>query len=452
MRYHKNRLIVFATFVTLFNLLSAEQVNREAKSDTLTMARKNKNAVVQAVGIDFGIWGYNRYLAKEPWAKISIQSFRNNIEHDWVMDEDSFDVNQFGHPYQGSLVFTAARAQGLTFWQSVPYPVFSSFIWEIGLETEYPSINDMITTPLSGITYGEITHRLSLLILNENPGRSGEFLAFLINPSQGLNRLFGNDNRRQSLPGKDYNGGISLGGGSFLLDKNSLLFPRQFLRFHILYGNPFDKKLKQPFDYFTFVGIVNFGQRELVHEVYSSGLLKRLWTVNRSNYSRMTGIFKNYDYMNHDDFKVSSTSIGMGMIQSFSFASGISLNNEISSSFIILGSAGDTSDEGNNPRDYLYGPGLSGKLVFILEDQQRWKVYLRLKRYLIYNSEDLTLSKYENVNLLKTGLQIHTWNSISVGGEYRIAMRQSVGNVTVNEFQKDSILRLYLIYNFGTIS
>lgn len=452
MYYRQNRLMLVTTFIVIINLLSAEQTNLKAKSDTLTLSQKKRNATVQAVGIDFSIWGYNRYIAKESWAKISIQSFRNNIEHGWVIDEDGFDVNQFGHPYQGSLVFTAARAQGLNFWQSIPYPILSSFIWEIGLEIEYPSINDMITTPLSGITYGEITHRLSLLILSENPGAGGEFLAFLVNPSLGLNRLFGNDNRRQSLIGKDYDGGISLGGGEFLLDKESLLFPQQFLRFHILYGNPFDNGLKEPFDYFTFVGIVNFGQRELVHEIYSSGLLKHLRTMNRPNYSRMTGIFKNYDYMNHDDFKVSSTSIGIGMIQSFLCASGISLYNEIASSFIILGSAGDTSDEESYPRDYLYGPGMSGKLVFVLENKQRWKVYLRLKRYLIYNYEDLTLSKYENVNLLKTGFQIHTWNSISLGGEYSVAMRQSVGNITLNDFQKNSIFRLYLIYNFGTVT
>ncbi len=124
--------MLVATFIVILNLLSAEQTNLKAKSDTLTLSQKIRNATTQAVGIDFSIWGYNRYIAKESWAKISIQSFRNNIEHGWVLDEDGFDVNQFGHPYQGSLVFTAARAQGLNFWQSIPYPILSSFIWEIG--------------------------------------------------------------------------------------------------------------------------------------------------------------------------------------------------------------------------------------------------------------------------------------------------------------------------------
>ncbi len=435
--------------ILMFKPLLWAQTTLDMKSDTLTHSQKIRNATYQALGVDFAVWGYNRYLAQEPWANISMQSFQNNVEHGWVMDEDEFDVNQFGHPYQGALVFTAARAQGLSFWESIPYPFLSSFIWEIGLETEYPSINDMITTPLSGVTYGEITHRLSQLILSGKPGPSREFLAFLVNPSQGLNRLFGNTLHPQPQTGIDYDGGISLGGGGFLLDRNSLLFPRQFMRFHIFYGNPFESKNENPFDYFTFIGIINFEQDGFVSEVYSSGLMKKLHLVKKTDYSRLAGIFKNYDYMNHDDFKVSSTSIGLGTVQAFSWPSQITLHNEFSTSLIILGSAGNTSNEDTVPRDYYYGPGLSGKLVFILENSQHWKVYFRLKRYLIYNVEDLVLSKYENVNLVTTGFQLQALPLISFGGEYRIARRQSIGNYSLKKFHKDSIFRLHIIFNFG---
>jgi len=137
-------------FLSISNIVSANNNTENNPVDLST----HKRVLTQAISVDASIWAYNSYIAKEPWAKISIQSLKNNIEHGWVIDEDEFDVNQFGHPYQGSLVYTAARAQGLGFWESIPYPIFSSFIWEIGLETEYPSINDMITTPLSGITYG----------------------------------------------------------------------------------------------------------------------------------------------------------------------------------------------------------------------------------------------------------------------------------------------------------
>ena len=445
---------VFSLFA-MTALLSAKESLPATPRDSLTLIHKNQIAFTQALGVDIVLWAYNSYIANESWAKISIQSLKNNIEHGWVIDEDEFDVNQFGHPYQGALVYTSARAQGLNFWQSIPYTILSSFVWEIGMETEYPSINDMITTPMSGITYGEISHRLSLLILGNKPSITHEIAAFIVNPSLGLNRLIKGKDKYPAvgqLSIHNYNAGISLGGGSFFIDRKSLLFPRKFARFHIAYGNPFDKdNLTDPFDYFTFVGIINFGKKEFIGEVYSSGLLKRLKNINTSNYSNLIGIFKNYDFMNHDDFKVSSTSIGLGLVQNFEFPYNLSLFNELSTSAIIIGSAGDTSDEDIYQRDYYYGPGMSGKIVLKLEKAKVGNIYLRLKRYYIFNLEDMSRSVYENVNLVKSGFQINVWRTVSLGGEFTAAMRQSVGNVSINDFQRDSIFRLYLVYSFGEI-
>ncbi|MBT3828730.1 MAG: DUF3943 domain-containing protein [Candidatus Marinimicrobia bacterium] len=436
-------------FLSISNIVSANNNTENNPVDLST----HKRVLTQAISVDASIWAYNSYIAKEPWAKISIQSLKNNIEHGWVIDEDEFDVNQFGHPYQGSLVYTAARAQGLGFWESIPYPIFSSFIWEIGLETEYPSINDMITTPLSGITYGEISHRLSQLILGVNPAISNEIIALIVNPSLGLNRLIGGKRNypKGDLYSFDYTAGISLGAGSFLINNDALLFPRRFARFHIFYGNPFDKdKLTKPFDYFSFVGIVNFGIKEFVGEVYSSGLLLRLNNISNTNYSQLLGVFKNYDFMNHDDFKVSSSSIGLGLIQNIKLSHNLSLYNEVATSVILLGSAGDMSDDEIYQRDYYYGPGISGKFILMVKKQGIGNIYMRLKRYYIFNLEKFDKAIYENVNLAKAGFQINILPKYSVGGEFTAAMKKSIGNISINEFQRDSIFRLYFIYNFNS--
>jgi hypothetical protein len=152
--------------------------------------------------------------------------------------------------------------------------------------------------------------------------------------------------------------------------------------------------------------------------------------------------------MNHDDFKVSSSSIGLGVIQNFDFQNHFSLYNEISTSAIIMGSAGDTSDENVYQRDYYYGPGVSGKIILMLKKQNLGNVYIRLKRYYIYNLENLSNSVYENVNLVKSGFQINVGSTLAFGGEFTAAMRQSIGNVSLNNFQRESIFRLYFIYNF----
>ena len=446
----KVKLILLTVFLaSIFStLVRAEENSPVRKTDSLTIKHPHRKALAQALGIDFGLWAVDSYVLQFSWAKISMNSLRNNIKNGWVLDDDEFNVNQFGHPFQGALVYDAARAQGLSFWQSVPYPILSSFIWEMALEIENPSINDMITTPLSGITFGEISHRMSLLALGNNPKLRNEILAFLINPSLGVNRLFSRKSKNSILSTtvRKYNAGISFGGGGYLWESQELLFPKQFIRFHIFYGDPFDSKsLTKPFDYFSFVGILNLGVNNYVGEIYSSGILKTFKVVNSGSYSRMSGIFKNYDFMNYDDFKVSSSSIGVGLIQNFGLIHGLPLYNEIMVSGIILGSAGDTSDDVFG-RDYFYGPGISGKLAFILTKQNVGKVYIRLKRYFIYNLEDLRITQYENVNLLKLGAQVHIWNHFSLGGEYTLAMRESIGSIYPDDQQEKSIFRLYIIY------
>ena len=444
------KLILVSLFIaTIMSTIGwAEENSYTQKTDSLAIKHPHRKALAQALGINLSLWAVNNYVLQFSWAKISMNSLRNNIKNGWVLDDDEFNVNQLGHPFQGAMVYDAARAQGLSFWQSVPYPIFSSFIWEMALEIESPSINDMITTPLSGITFGEISHRMSLLALGNNPTLRNEILAFLINPSLGMNRLFNRKSKNSILSSTDkkYNAGISFGGGGYLYESQKLLFPNQFIRFHLFYGDPFDSKsLTKPFDYFSFVGILNLGVNNYVGEIYSSGILKTFKVVNRGSYSRLSGIFKNYDFMNHDDFKVSSSSIGLGLIQNFGLIRGLPLYNEIMVSGIILGSAGDTSDDVFG-RDYFYGPGISGKLAFILTKQNVGKVYLRLKRYFIFNLEDLRISQYENVNLLKLGAQVHIWNHFSLGGEYTLAMRESIGSIYPDDQQEQSIFRLYLIY------
>ena len=80
--------------------------------------------------------------------------WKNLTDSKWVIDNDQFKVNQFLHPYGGSIYYGIARSSGLNFWESFLYSVAGSFIWEIAGETTNPSINDMITTPIGGTFLG----------------------------------------------------------------------------------------------------------------------------------------------------------------------------------------------------------------------------------------------------------------------------------------------------------
>ena len=49
-------------------------------------------------------------------------TFRDHVLHGpWGVDQDSFSMNQFGHPYQGSIYHGFARSAGLNYWESLLY-------------------------------------------------------------------------------------------------------------------------------------------------------------------------------------------------------------------------------------------------------------------------------------------------------------------------------------------
>ena len=110
----------------------------------------------------------------------------------WVIDNDQFSVNQFLHPYGGSIYYGLARSAGLNFWESFLYSTAGSYLWEMGGETTNPSINDMISTPMGGSFMGEPFFRMASLLLETEGGRPGfwrELGAAVISPPTGLNRL-----------------------------------------------------------------------------------------------------------------------------------------------------------------------------------------------------------------------------------------------------------------------
>lgn len=125
-------------------------------------------------------------------------TIRTNLtDSKWVLDNDQFSVNQFLHPYGGTVYYGVARSARLNFWESFVYTGAGSFIWEIVGEKTPPSINDQITTTFGGTFLGEPLFRMANLLLESDdkgkPGFWRELAAAVISPPTGFNRLaFGN--------------------------------------------------------------------------------------------------------------------------------------------------------------------------------------------------------------------------------------------------------------------
>lgn len=237
--------------------------------------------------------------------------------------------------------------------------------------------------------------------------------------------------------------GISIGGiPSEKFGEQSNFFPEQFIRFHVVYGNPFTSKVKfRPFDNFSFISILNIGGNDPVAEIYASGMVKKLRTKKFTNSTSVLGIFQNYDFMNQDDYKVSVSSFSLGYLQNINLSSNIQLLVHSSVSSILMGSAGDTGDRYDNDdiRDYHSGPGFSGKIMLKTSVKNVGEIYIRLNRYFIYAMDKTNVEGYENINLLNAGIQVKVLGSIAMGGEYAMATRNFSTRGLTFDFEKKTI-------------
>ena len=183
---------------------------RNYVSDTaLFIPRRPWLAASEVFGMNMAVWTFDRFLMNEDFAKINGHTIKQNFKTGPVWDTDKFSTNLVAHPYHGSLYFNAARSNGLNFWQSIPFAAGGSLMWEFFMETEPPSINDMLATSFGGIELGEITYRLSDLFIDnrshgaERVGR--EILSGLISPMRAINRIItGEAWRHSSSKGRVY--------------------------------------------------------------------------------------------------------------------------------------------------------------------------------------------------------------------------------------------------------
>ena len=135
----------------------------------------------------------DRFVFHYDFAKVNFRNILNNFKDGLMWDNDKFSTNLFAHPYHGSLYYNSARGNGLSFWQSAPYALGGSLMWEFIGEVEPPAINDVLATTMGGICFGEISHRISHLLLNDKSRGFRRFLrefgAAIINPMGGFNRI-----------------------------------------------------------------------------------------------------------------------------------------------------------------------------------------------------------------------------------------------------------------------
>ena len=400
----------------------------EAKRNTLvftdsTMALPVKKrywrAAAEATAINVGVQLFDRWALNSDFAQTTLNSLKRNFTDGMVWDNDFFITNLFAHPYHGNLYFNAARTNGLTFWESAPYALGGSLMWEFLGETEPPAINDVIATSCGGMAIGEMTHRLSLTILDDRDRGFKRFLreatAAIINPIQGLHRIFSGDAWR--VKNKHYcyhdfdefpiDASISL-GWRYLADDGALFrgIHAPYLNMTLTYGTSVDgDKHNTPYDFFDIEANVAIGGGQ--PSVNTLNIVGRLWSTPILDKKGMEGEFGIYQHFNYYDakpikdgseltpYRISEAAgFGPGFILSLPQTGALSkLEQRVFLSGILLG--GTKSDYFNViERDYNMGSGFSIKSKTQLDFGRFGRFILNAKYFRIY-----TWKGYEKKNL-----------------------------------------------------
>ena len=376
-------------------------------------------AAAEATGINVGVQLFDRYALNSDFAQTTLNSLKRNFTDGMVWDNDFFITNLFAHPYHGNLYFNAARSNGLNFWESAPYALGGSAMWEFLGETEPPAINDIIATTCGGIAIGEMTHRLSRTVLDDRDRGGSRFLreaaATIINPIQGLHRIFSGDAWRVRSDHYRYHDfskipvDMSFSVGWRYLADNGALFRgihAPYVNITLMYGTPVDgERHTTPYDFFDLEMNAAFGGGQPF--VNTLNIVGRLWSTPILDKKDMAGEFGIYQHFNYYDakpikdgseltpYRISEAAgFGPGFILSLPQTGAMTkLEQRIFTSGILLG--GTKSDYFNViERDYNMGSGFSVKSKTQIEFGKFGRFTLNAKYFRIY-----TWKGYEDKDL-----------------------------------------------------
>lgn len=360
------------------------QISTPKLADSVDIAYYSKKKWLQAgttaFGVNMAVWAFDRYIQKGDFAYINIHTIKENFRKGFIWDNDYMSTNMFLHPYHGSLYYNAGRANGLNYWESGALALGGSAMWELFMECEYPSTNDIIATPIGGMGLGEVLFRTSDLILDDRRTGSSrfgqEFAAFLIAPTRGLTRIINGDAwRKRPSSGKQFgvpDVSVDISMGIRALELKAPIIDKGIgfaTTINVEYGDRFEAETNKPFDYFTFRANINGqGSQPILSQLNITGRLYSTELIDNSKDFLSLGFYQHYDFYDSDTisdvssrvpYKFSApASFGIGLIHKSKRFRNWDFNSYFHLNGIILG-ASQSDHYVVNDRNYNLGSGFS---------------------------------------------------------------------------------------------
>jgi hypothetical protein len=338
--------------------------NLEPKNELVVKREANKSYLIPAaeiVGFDFLLNQFNRRYSGISDYDSNLTTIRHNLSSSWKDDKDPFNINQLGHPYQGSIYHGFARSAGLNYWESLGYTLAGSAFWEIAGEKVPPSKNDMISTGFGGSFLGEALFRMSNLVLERGgstPSVWREAGAAIISPSAGFNRYALGDRFDAVFASNDpaYYSRLQFGinntisgdpGTADEIKRNDIQL--DFMLGYGLPGKP-GYAYTRPFDYFVFQSTAS--SANVFENLMTRGLLFGTDYQVGDNYRGIWGLYGSYDYISPQTFRISSTALSLGTTGQLWLSESIALQGTMMGG---LGYAAVGTNHGKTEEDYHYG-------------------------------------------------------------------------------------------------
>ena len=388
--------------------------------------------VLDIVGINVVMWAVP-YAMGSPFSKIGPSYWKNNLKSGFQWDDNEIEVNQFFHPYQGGLYYTAARVNGMTFWESIPYTMFGSWQWEYFMETEQASTNDFMSTTWGGVFFGEALYRLSNRILDESDSGASrffkEFGAMAISPINGLDRVatgraWADGPRHKPAPlNVDFRLGFD--GLGLSSDEGWGTTVRTSIRFD--YGDLYAKEaITTPFEAFNLAFEFSASNKAFGEGVDGIGVLmgKRLsnnkertsdhllaWTLDYAFFTNASE--KMFQREAEGTYQLGEIGTGASWFARWKLGRGFSIDSELDVLAVPTGAVTSPYAVYESNRAYNYGIGGAFKAELALR-QERWgRLYANLDRYLyhVVNGAE----GVENVGLLKVGAYVNLYKGHGLG-------------------------------------
>ena len=302
---------------------------------------------VEISALNLLVWGVDYYLLDKGYAHTGPDYWKRNFREGWKWDHNHWAVNFYGHPYHGSRYYAAARMGGYGFYGSLLWAAFGSASWEMFAETEYPSLNDLITTSMGGAVFGEVFFRFSQMLYgNGNESLWRRMASLGVEPVGYIQRkIYGN--RYAQIENQPLELDVFLGSGlrlgnDFRFDgKNTGELDEYWDDTHYMfginaeYGRPYTE-IKRPFDYFTVISAFAFGDDGSLAHLDITGKLNNIGVRGNGRWIDFA-TYLDYDTFYGDFATVGTVSLGGGLDISFWLFSNLRFRMSNQLYWIVLG-------------------------------------------------------------------------------------------------------------------